>query len=168
MRCARLALSPRVKTGGCSRNQISSGVAASRAPVKRCIARQVGSYSQSPGGGSRAGAASFAPRGARAPQVRRRRESCRETPVVEAGVVALKRALGAIARAHERSGHAFEEAERERALAVAIELLGSHEAPDGQVIHGRAQVLSEGHDVDSGGAQISECLVDLGITLTEP
>src|SRR5213076_1735660 len=88
------------------------------------------------GDGSRAGAASFAPapHGAGAAQVHRRRASCRETPVVEAGVVALKRALGAIARAHERSGDAFEEAERERALAIAIELLGSHEAPDGQVI----------------------------------
>src|SRR5207248_329221 len=62
---------------------------------------------------------------------------------------------------------------RGRRIALAGEAL--HRAPGRLVLakpgaadHGRAQVLSEGHDVDSGGAQVSECLVDLGIALTEP
>ena len=42
-RARGFALSPKVKTGGCSSSQISSGVAASRSSVKRCIARHVGS-----------------------------------------------------------------------------------------------------------------------------
>src|ERR1700693_615487 len=99
---ARLAFSPSVKTGGCSRNQISSGVVASRSSVKRCMARQVGSYAMSPrsrDGGGGAG-----------------RVHSGELPVVEAGVVAIQSLLRAVARAHQRSRHALKKAQRQRRL----------------------------------------------------
>jgi hypothetical protein len=42
-RCTGCAFMPIVNTGGCSRNQISSAVAAVAVSVRLCIARQVGS-----------------------------------------------------------------------------------------------------------------------------
>jgi hypothetical protein len=88
--------------GGCSTNQISSRVDGCRSSVKRCIARQVGSYGAQP----------------QAPDQRRlgvhRLRTSAAAPVVEAGVVARERLFGAIARAHQRAGHALEKSELER------------------------------------------------------
>src|SRR5262245_10356238 len=124
---------PSVKTGGCSRNQISSGVSAERSSVKRFIASHVGWYSTSPsrlitgsGGGVRASMGCSTTRGERA--------------VVEARIVAIQRLFRAIARAHERPRHTFEKAARQRPLAIAIELLRRDESLHGKVIHRRAQV----------------------------
>ena len=45
------------------------------------------------------------------------RASLRQRRVVEPGVVAVERLLGPVARAHQRSGHALQEAARQGAAA---------------------------------------------------
>ncbi len=83
------------------------------------------------------------------------------------GVVAIQRLLRAIARAHERARHAFEEAARQRPFAIAIELLRRDESLHGKMIHGRTQILAEREDVDVDRAQVVHGLRDLFVRFAE-
>src|SRR5579863_5389032 len=149
-RCSRLAFNPRVKTGGCSTNQISSGVDASRISVNRCIARQVGSYGASPRWRI-AGLGTV---------------TC-ELGVVEPGVVARQRLFRAVARSHQRTGHTFQESHLQCPVAILIELPRGDESLHGEVIGRRTKVLAQGQDVDLYGAEIKHGLADFSIAFSQ-
>jgi hypothetical protein len=92
-RARALPFMPCVKTGGCSRNQISSAsIVLDAVSVRACMARHVGSYSTGPSFGR----ASAGHRGGSA-------TSLREAARTESRVVAREGLLGAIARADQRS-----------------------------------------------------------------
>src|SRR6185437_6920560 len=88
-----------------------------------------------------------------------------EARIVEPGVIAIQRLLGAIARAHQRTRDAFEKTECEGAFAIAIELRRRDETLDAQVIERRPQVLPQGEEVDRAGPQIEERCIDFGLRL---
>src|SRR5690606_26423095 len=99
------------------------------------------------------------------------RSSCRISNLLrgqqDTSVVALERPLSPIARAHERPRHALEKTERERLLAITLELLRRHPALNGQMIGRWTQVLPEGQDIDTRRANIAHGFIDLLIGLAE-
>src|SRR5262245_18911838 len=85
----------------------------------------------------------------------------------EARVVALERALGTIARPHERPCNTLEEAARECRFAIAIELLWRDPTLDREMILRRLQVLTERQDVDLRRADVVHRFDELGLGLAE-
>src|SRR5262249_28677499 len=75
--------------------------------------------------------------------------------------------VGAVRRAHERSGEDRAEAERLALLAEPAELVGVHPAVDRRVLRRRLQVLADGHDVDAARSQVAHRVDDLVVRLAE-
>src|SRR5687767_6275617 len=146
--CSRAAFMPSVKTGGCSRNQISSRVSGPRCSVKACIARHVGSYSAPPS------------------HLRSGWLSAIRYPL-QSRVVAFERALGAIARAHQRPGDAFEETFRQRPFAIARKFFRRYPALDSQVVRRRPQILTEREQIDARGTDVVHRCGDFFVGLAE-
>src|SRR6185369_5574758 len=161
--CSGAAFMPSVNTGGCSRNQISSAVSGPRCSVNACIARHVGSYSARPSHRSSGWtlAASGVWRSATTGS------TCNRLLLPQAGVVALERTLGSIARPHQRAGDAFEKAFCQRHLAITLEVLRRHPALDGEVIRSRSQILAEGEQVDARCTNVVHRRRDLFLGLAQ-
>src|SRR4051794_33798864 len=85
----------------------------------------------------------------------------------DAGVGSVLLLVGAIARAHKRTGEHRAEAERLALLAEPAELVGMNPAVDRDVLGRRLQVLADRDDVYAVGAKLAHRVDDLLVRLAE-
>ena len=72
-----------------------------------------------------------------------------------------------IGAACQRRGRDQQESLAAGDLRVVLELVGRDVALDGEVVGGRAEILSEGQDVDAGGSKVVHRLHDLVVALAQ-
>src|SRR5688572_17042551 len=85
----------------------------------------------------------------------------------QSGIVSLERALRAITRTNQRTGHALQESKLQGLLTIGSELIGRNPTFDRQVIHGGTQILAQGKDIYAGSTHVLHGFEDLGIRLSQ-